>query len=83
MASAALNALAFGSGASGWVVYAAAALGGSIPALLYCLTRMALPCTWTCTSAKPETKPGALWQRSAFGLLTVSIELKARPKCAH
>ena len=38
--SAAMNAFAFASDASGWQLYAAAALGLAIPALIYALTRI-------------------------------------------
>jgi hypothetical protein len=37
--SAGLNAFAFASGAQGWMVYVAAVLGASIPALIYLGTR--------------------------------------------
>lgn len=38
--SAAMNAFAFASAASGWFVYAAVVLGVCIPALIYALTRI-------------------------------------------
>lgn len=40
MGSAILNAFAFGNAAAGLLVYPAVALGISIPALVYCLTRI-------------------------------------------
>lgn len=42
LASAALNAFGFASGASGLMVYPAIALGCAIPALIYALTRVAV-----------------------------------------
>jgi hypothetical protein len=41
LASAAMNALAFASQASGWYVYPAAALGTAIPAMVFALSRIA------------------------------------------
>lgn len=42
LASAALNAFGFAAHASGAMVYPAVALGCAIPALIYCLTRVAV-----------------------------------------
>jgi hypothetical protein len=41
VASAAMNALAFGAQADGWMLYPAVGLGLAIPALIYCLSRVA------------------------------------------
>jgi hypothetical protein len=41
VASAIMNALAFGAQADGWMIYPAVALGVAIPALVYCLSRVA------------------------------------------
>ena len=36
-----MNALVFGAAAGGWLVYPADGLGFAIPALIYCLSRVA------------------------------------------
>ncbi len=41
VASAIMNALAFGAQADGWMLYPAVMLGLAIPALVYCLSRVA------------------------------------------
>jgi hypothetical protein len=41
VASAAMNALAFGAQTDGWMLYPAVGLGLAIPALIYCLSRVA------------------------------------------
>jgi hypothetical protein len=41
VASAAMNALAFGAQTSGWMLYPSVGLGLAIPALIYCLSRVA------------------------------------------
>jgi hypothetical protein len=41
VASAAMNALAFGAQSEGWLLYPAVGLGLAIPALVYCLSRVA------------------------------------------
>jgi hypothetical protein len=41
VASAIMNALAFGFQAEGWMLYPAVALGVAIPAMVYCLSRVA------------------------------------------
>jgi hypothetical protein len=40
--SGAMNALAFGSNADGWMIYPACALGVAIPALIFALTKVAM-----------------------------------------